>query len=310
MRKIIVFMGVILFFGVGFCFAQEEITITTYYPSPYGVYRELRVEDGDIVIVPDAFGGTARRTTDNNTIITGVGVTSDFALSVQDGNGRVQYYWNVDPSALTYLVNNEEAGVFNFHPPGASTFGSSSTSWVTFAHAPAGTAGTAISWTPHLEIQTDGDVIVPTGNVGIGTTNPGTKLAVTGLTSGGGNTLRIVPGTGNIYYEASSKKYKDNIQPLEDDFYKILKATPKSFVYKTTGEKDIGYIAEEFEELGLHNLLTYRDGQPDAIKYDLLSLYILEIIKDQQRQIENLRIKNKELEDRVKILVGMRDSST
>lgn len=25
-----------------FCFAQEQITITTYYPSPFGSYRELR----------------------------------------------------------------------------------------------------------------------------------------------------------------------------------------------------------------------------------------------------------------------------
>ena len=198
----------------------------------------LRVEDGDIVIVPDAFGGTARRTTDNNTIITGVGVTSDFALSVQDGNGRVQYYWNVDPSALTYLVNNEEAGVFNFHPPGASTFGSSSTSWVTFVHAPAGTAGTAISWTLHLEIQTDGDVIVPTGNVGIGTTNPGTKLAVTGLTSGGGNTLRIVPGTGNIYYEASSKNIRIIFNLLKMISIKFLRQ-PLNLLYTKLPEKKI-----------------------------------------------------------------------
>jgi hypothetical protein len=41
MRKIIVFMGMILFFGVSFCLAQEEIAITTYYPSPYGVYNQL-----------------------------------------------------------------------------------------------------------------------------------------------------------------------------------------------------------------------------------------------------------------------------
>jgi hypothetical protein len=25
-----------------FVFAQEEVTITAYYPSPYGVYKELR----------------------------------------------------------------------------------------------------------------------------------------------------------------------------------------------------------------------------------------------------------------------------
>jgi hypothetical protein len=31
----------VLFFGSGLCFAQEQVTITTYYPSPYGVYNSL-----------------------------------------------------------------------------------------------------------------------------------------------------------------------------------------------------------------------------------------------------------------------------
>lgn len=39
---VIVFGGCIL--NAGFCFAQEQITITTYYPSPYGIYRELRTD--------------------------------------------------------------------------------------------------------------------------------------------------------------------------------------------------------------------------------------------------------------------------
>lgn len=52
-------------------------------------------------------------------------------------------------------------------------------------------------------------------------------------------------------------------------------------MYKTTRGRDIGYTAEEFDKLGLDDLLIYRDGQPDAIKYDRLPLYILEIIKEQ-----------------------------
>lgn len=44
MHKIIVFVGMILFFGASFCLAEESITITTYYPSPYGVYKELRAK--------------------------------------------------------------------------------------------------------------------------------------------------------------------------------------------------------------------------------------------------------------------------
>ena len=35
-------VGLIFGFGVWPCFAEESITITTYYPSPYGVYNELQ----------------------------------------------------------------------------------------------------------------------------------------------------------------------------------------------------------------------------------------------------------------------------
>jgi len=44
MRKIIIYDSIILLLGVSFSFAQgqKSITLTTYYPSPYGVYREMR----------------------------------------------------------------------------------------------------------------------------------------------------------------------------------------------------------------------------------------------------------------------------
>ncbi|RLB79645.1 MAG: hypothetical protein DRH17_13475 [Deltaproteobacteria bacterium] len=47
MHKIVVLAGIISFFGISFCYAQaeEEITVTTYYPSPYGSYRELKWGD-------------------------------------------------------------------------------------------------------------------------------------------------------------------------------------------------------------------------------------------------------------------------
>ncbi len=52
MCKISIFVSMILFLGVSFCLAQteEKLTITTYYPSPYGVYNELqanRIAVGD-----------------------------------------------------------------------------------------------------------------------------------------------------------------------------------------------------------------------------------------------------------------------
>lgn len=128
------------------------------------------------------------------------------------------------------------------------------------------------------------------GKVGIGTTDPGTKLAVVGLPSTTNQSLvRIDRDTGDFYIDSSSQRYKEDIQDFEGDFDKILDAEPKSYVDKASGQRDIGYIAEDFDELGLTDLVIYNgEGEPDGLKYDRISLYLVEIIEAQQAQIEDL----------------------
>ena len=138
---------------------------------------------------------------------------------------------------------------------------------------------------------TEDVVIDSNGKVGIGDTTPDTVLDVVGLTgSAAGPYLRYTTATGEIYYDSSSERYKENITPLADDFLKILEAQPKSFTDKATQQREIGYIAENFQELGLTNLLYY-DGQglPESIKYEKIPLYLVEVAKLQQQQIEEIK---------------------
>jgi hypothetical protein len=179
--------------------------------------------------------------------------------------------------------------------------------------------------------------VVTLGNVGIGTTNPQEKLHVVGKIRANGiraagvevvSNVRVlsgqvyVPGMIGIGIEtqpvqwvydppageeergillkySSSARYKDNIQPVDIDFHKILQANPKSFTCKTTRQKGIGFIAEEFDQLGLCNLVIYdKDGRPDAIRYKLISVYLLEVIKDQVKSTEQLKGDNESLKQK------------
>jgi Chaperone of endosialidase len=105
-------------------------------------------------------------------------------------------------------------------------------------------------------------------------------------------TFKLSDGSGKLGYNGSSRRFKDDIQDFSDDFHKILKAQPVSFVFKGNedAKRTIGYIAEDFHDLGLHSLLVYnKEGQPEVIKYDRVALYQLEIIKELIHDVESLK---------------------
>ncbi len=108
-------------------------------------------------------------------------------------------------------------------------------------------------------------------------------------TSGSANVY--IDNDGRLWKASSSLRYKTNVKPLQDDFAKILEAQPKTYNYKDSGMADLGYIAEEFDAMGLKNLVNYDElGRPDGIKYDKISLYLIPILRQQQADIASLKI--------------------
>ena len=127
----------------------------------------------------------------------------------------------------------------------------------------------------------------------------------------GGYNVKIVNGM--LFFETSSSRYKENIEPFGEDFSKILQAEPRSYTCTKTGRREIGFIAEEFDDLGLCELVIYdRENRPDGVAYQMISLYLLEVLKDeaetsneQQKAINQLEQKNRKLEERVEALERM-----
>jgi hypothetical protein len=110
-----------------------------------------------------------------------------------------------------------------------------------------------------------------------------------------------ITSDGRLGTGLSSKRYKENIVPLEDDFSKILGAQPVAFVWKESKEPDIGLIAEDMDELGLRNLVFYdAEGRPESVRYEFVSLYLLEVLKDQASSIKELKAENESLKKQLK----------
>ena len=126
------------------------------------------------------------------------------------------------------------------------------------------------------------------GNVGIGTTAPTTKLFVNGDI-----TANSIAGTSDI-------RFKTNIRPVVNalDKVKALRGVyynwnQKAFPEKEFGaQNELGFIAQEVEKIVPE--IVSKDNTADAyrsVKYDKLVALLVEAIKEQQKQIDSLKIK-------------------
>ena len=125
--------------------------------------------------------------------------------------------------------------------------------------------------------------------IGTNTTPPDRGLYVYGNASVGSLTNR------------SSERFKNSIQPLSEDtdVYDILKLEPKIFKYNDFDEVHLGYIAEDVERTGLKYLVSYNEnGSIEGLHYDKIPVYLLEVIKDQQKTIEDLKFRIELLESK------------
>jgi len=105
-------------------------------------------------------------------------------------------------------------------------------------------------------------------------------------------------GTSGLFFQDnSSRRYKENIRPLEDDFARLLDAQPKTYTRPGNPDRwEIGYIAEEIDALGLTALVEYDDeGRPDGLRYDKMALYLIAIAREQQKTLHEQQAAIEEL---------------
>jgi hypothetical protein len=103
--------------------------------------------------------------------------------------------------------------------------------------------------------------------------------------------MQYESSSGTFFYDNSSRRYKKDITPLADDFKLILKAQPKTYTRPgAPGIWELGYIAEEMDSLGLKKLVSYDEtGIPDGYNYEKMILYVTEILKMHNADIEALQ---------------------
>ena len=148
-----------------------------------------------------------------------------------------------------------------------------------------GTAATSftIGATPTISQRM---VITSQGNVGIGTNSPTVSLQVAG---------DIIA---NSIAGSSDVRFKTNIFPIENSLEKVLQLRGVTFDWKIkefpsrkfSNKKAMGFIAQEVEQVVPEVVQNENNAEAyKSVQYDKMVALLVEAIKEQQQQIEQLK---------------------
>ena len=124
--------------------------------------------------------------------------------------------------------------------------------------------------------STDDLILGSSSKIGVGTATPSTELHVVGTIT-----------------ETSMREMKTNISNLENILPSVLQMQGVKFDWKDEekAKDNYGFIAEDVEKI-FPNLITYdAKGKPEGIQYTKMTAVLLEAIKEQQIQIDELKAK-------------------
>jgi hypothetical protein len=140
--------------------------------------------------------------------------------------------------------------------------------------------------------ETNGFTIMENGNVGMGSLTPSVRLQVSGDII-----ANSVAGT-------SDRRFKTNIHPVDNALAKVkalqgvyFNWNQKDFPEKDFGaQNELGLIAQEVEKV-VPEIVSKDNSKEEyrSVKYDKLVALLVEAMKEQQKQIEQLQLKVKQL---------------
>ena len=135
-----------------------------------------------------------------------------------------------------------------------------------------------------LEVGIGGTVIttLSSGSVGIGTTNPTSKLHVVGDVSVSG----IL--TAGDFNSTSDIRLKTNIKPFENTLEKIVQINGVSFNWIENNAKSGGIIAQDVEKV-FPELVSQTEIK--TVNYNGLIGVLIEAIKELKSEVEDLKSK-------------------
>jgi|TARA_R100001510_G_C7567332_1_gene145123 hypothetical protein len=153
-----------------------------------------------------------------------------------------------------------------------------------------------------------GTLTVPDNSIALGTKTTGNYIATIAGTSNevevsgsGSETAAVTIGlpaavtvttsvTSASFFYSSDAALKEDIQTIENPIEKVQKLRGVSYKWKDSGKKDIGLVADEVQKV-LPELVV--EDKHKRMDYGHMVGLLVEALKEQQKQIEDLKNANR-----------------
>jgi hypothetical protein len=159
-------------------------------------------------------------------------------------------------------------------------------------------------------VTTDNTIVLGRSNQEDNVLIWGKTYAMNGLSlgwfqPGGSNALCWGGGSGGfIGFCSSSIRYKENVADFTRGLDLITKLRPVTYNWKASGERDLGFIAEEVNQVE-PLLNVYNKGEIEGVKYAQITTALVNAVKEQQTQIEKLEEQIKRQNEQIELLKAL-----
>ncbi|HKX83194.1 MAG TPA: tail fiber domain-containing protein [Pyrinomonadaceae bacterium] len=163
-------------------------------------------------------------------------------------------------------------------------------------HATAIGSGSVVSASDTIVLGRSGgtDTVVVPGKLEIGT------LGVAG------STQLCLNNSNRVGTCSSSLRYKTNIANFARGLDLVARLRPVSYSWKQDPGVDVGLVAEEVADVEPLLVTLNKDGQLEGVKYDRITVVLLNAVREQQKQIER---QQKVIDGLIKVLCAREPDS-
>ena len=117
------------------------------------------------------------------------------------------------------------------------------------------------------------------------------NINATSVSGGGTDTVTINLTTGLLGHLSSSRRYKEDIKPMDSASQALYRLKPVAYRYKkeidSTQSPAFGLVAEEVANVNSALVACNSEGQPESVHYEMVNAMLLnEFLKEHRKNEE------------------------